>query len=386
MLSARKISNLKPDFVIFDPVKTIINSSSLSIKEKKETKSPAETQTITKEVSPSTASLENSELLDSFSSQKIARLSSTHDISNKQFKRFRIVKHKRKITKTSQVYTNKRKKKVKRYQLRKSKKANINTERKQRKKDSILVSIKSNMWGTNFKFFGHKYLPNLIGQIVYKTSLFHLQPRQMTITLEDLTYEHSRPINHSSINPKSTSILSCERKTTKLEKHVPTVLNRSFKSIDELSSYSTSSALLDLDDVSTNHKNLKDLKMLENQNRRSTTLSSVSSLIDPIESATMNGENEIDLTGKLYAARDIFEKQFDYQQELKNKNGIEFSERMNTEKQFDQTFAHKQHLPILSLADNKSADTYKNSFMEFELSHQLITSKTFSGSTESLIK
>ena len=54
-------------------------------------------------------------------------------------------------------------------------------------KRSTLVKIKSNLWGTKFRFIGSNYLPAFIGQIVYKTSLFHLQPRQMTITLEDLS-------------------------------------------------------------------------------------------------------------------------------------------------------------------------------------------------------
>jgi hypothetical protein len=54
-------------------------------------------------------------------------------------------------------------------------------------KRSVLVNIKSNLWGTIFRFYGTRYLPSFIGEIVYKTSLFHLQPRQMTITLENLT-------------------------------------------------------------------------------------------------------------------------------------------------------------------------------------------------------
>ncbi len=53
---------------------------------------------------------------------------------------------------------------------------------------NILVKVKANIWGTKFKFHGVKYLPKQIGHITYKTSLFHLQPRQMTICLEDLTY------------------------------------------------------------------------------------------------------------------------------------------------------------------------------------------------------
>lgn len=54
-------------------------------------------------------------------------------------------------------------------------------------RNNYLVQVVSNFWGTKFKFHGNKHLPEQIGQIMYKTSLFHLQPRQMTITLEDLT-------------------------------------------------------------------------------------------------------------------------------------------------------------------------------------------------------
>ncbi len=68
-----------------------------------------------------------------------------------------------------------------------STKSSIKKMQSSRLKRSVLVNINSNLWGTRFKFVGQRYLPAFTGQIVYKTSLFHLQPRQMTITLEDLT-------------------------------------------------------------------------------------------------------------------------------------------------------------------------------------------------------
>jgi len=55
----------------------------------------------------------------------------------------------------------------------------------------FLVAITSNIWGTKFKFIGQNYLPDFIGQITYKTSLFHLQPRQMKIILDDLSHVKS---------------------------------------------------------------------------------------------------------------------------------------------------------------------------------------------------
>lgn len=68
-----------------------------------------------------------------------------------------------------------------------TKKNNRQKSKQSNSKNNYLVQVVSNFWGTKFKFHGNKYLPEQIGQIMYKTSLFHLQPRQMTITLEDLT-------------------------------------------------------------------------------------------------------------------------------------------------------------------------------------------------------
>lgn len=52
---------------------------------------------------------------------------------------------------------------------------------------NVLVSIASNIWGTKFQFTGSRpCLPDKLGSVVYKTSLLHLQPRQMTVSLLEL--------------------------------------------------------------------------------------------------------------------------------------------------------------------------------------------------------
>ena len=55
-----------------------------------------------------------------------------------------------------------------------------------------LVEVTSNLWGTKFKIHGlAPFLPEDLGHILYKTSLLHLQPRQMTIGVMEMN-----PDNH----------------------------------------------------------------------------------------------------------------------------------------------------------------------------------------------
>ncbi|CAG5133813.1 unnamed protein product [Candidula unifasciata] len=56
-----------------------------------------------------------------------------------------------------------------------------------------LVEVTSNIWGTKFQITGvASTLPACLGQVVYKTSLLHLQPRQMTITIVEI--QPARPV------------------------------------------------------------------------------------------------------------------------------------------------------------------------------------------------
>ncbi|KAJ8984756.1 hypothetical protein NQ317_005021 [Molorchus minor] len=50
-----------------------------------------------------------------------------------------------------------------------------------------LVEVTSNIWGTKFKIHGlASSIPENLGQVTYKTSLLHLQPRQMTLVMTEL--------------------------------------------------------------------------------------------------------------------------------------------------------------------------------------------------------
>ncbi|KAL0281588.1 UNVERIFIED_CONTAM: hypothetical protein PYX00_002526 [Menopon gallinae] len=68
--------------------------------------------------------------------------------------------------------------------------------------DARLVEVTSNIWGTKFKIHGlADCVPANLGQVTYKTSLLHLQPRQMSLVMTEL----SNDVLHSpdpNFNPK----------------------------------------------------------------------------------------------------------------------------------------------------------------------------------------
>ncbi|KAG0431850.1 hypothetical protein HPB47_021380 [Ixodes persulcatus] len=50
-----------------------------------------------------------------------------------------------------------------------------------------IVAVTSNLWGTRFKVVGLAcWLPPILGMVTYRTSLLHLQPRQMTLVIKEL--------------------------------------------------------------------------------------------------------------------------------------------------------------------------------------------------------
>lgn len=64
-----------------------------------------------------------------------------------------------------------------------------------------LVEVTSNIWGTKFKLHGvASSLPANLGQVTYKTSLLHLQPRQMTLVITELR-EDIPPRPDPNFNP-----------------------------------------------------------------------------------------------------------------------------------------------------------------------------------------
>ena len=79
------------------------------------------------------------------------------------------------------------------------------------------MEITSNIWGTKFKIHGlATYLPPDLGQVVYKTSLLHLQPRQMTVTITELSPDMQLIPHDVSFSPHSFSEDDDENSTSRI--------------------------------------------------------------------------------------------------------------------------------------------------------------------------
>ncbi|XP_052808903.1 tubby-related protein 4-like isoform X1 [Mya arenaria] len=67
---------------------------------------------------------------------------------------------------------------------------------------SKLVEVLSNIWGTKFRIVGTAaHLPEDLGNVLYKTSLLHLQPRQMTVTVTEMPRDNSLLAQDQNFTP-----------------------------------------------------------------------------------------------------------------------------------------------------------------------------------------
>ncbi|XP_045860497.1 tubby-related protein 4 isoform X2 [Meles meles] len=67
---------------------------------------------------------------------------------------------------------------------------------------NYLAQVTSNIWGTKFKIVGlAAFLPTNLGAVIYKTSLLHLQPRQMTVYLPEVRKVSMDCVNLPVFNP-----------------------------------------------------------------------------------------------------------------------------------------------------------------------------------------
>lgn len=370
LLSAKKISNVKPDFIIYDPVKKTspIKEAATNLKPQKKRIGFEKINSGSKSSLPlisMDAKLKNYKPIKSSESQTSLRTPSKIRRPTNKYQKFRIEKsHSTKANKYSEEdFKDQQEKKTTQRQSiyrskRKEKKNKISN-------NNVIVSVKSNVWGTKFKFFGHKYLPRLIGQIVYKTSLFHLQPRQMTITLEDLTtngnsqdaeLSENFEEQNKSIALRSKNKLNRSKSGFEIQQNSNLKIRNttnSSNSIDDLSNYSFYSKILEEETTEAQNNSMVQIKNVPK-------FDSISSITDKIES-DVSSENieEINIDNQRVS--------FTSRDQLLNENNL----------------SHQQlELPVLSLAENNSIEIYDS----LEPNCNLITSKTVLDSNEIQLK
>ncbi|RWS14272.1 tubby-related protein 4-like protein [Dinothrombium tinctorium] len=160
LLKGKRASKLRPEFVIFDP--QAVSSKDESRKFKSDTSSSSSYWN-----SSSNPQTSDSEFEESFGL-------SSPKLKTKRRHRF----HKR--NRREELNTNTTNGNFTRPE-------NIYTYADEMPEHEKLLLVTSNIWGTKFKFLGLvNWLPSQLGSLTYRTSLLHLQPRQMTLLIKEL--------------------------------------------------------------------------------------------------------------------------------------------------------------------------------------------------------